>query len=98
MYFATKIRALFQSSKGRDLFDFWLLATEVGIDKALVLDAFKVYRPIGYTAKRAIENLEVKISNTGFLSDINNLISPKIDNYCPDVAAQLIINDYLQNI
>jgi len=95
---ATKLRALYQRSKGRDLFDLWLLTTEVGIDTVLVRDAFSVYRPLGYTGKKAIENLEMKLSNTGFRSDVGNLISTKIDNYDPDDAAKIVIKEYLKNI
>ena len=95
---ATKIRALYQRSKGRDLFDLWLLTTEVGVDTALVLNAFSAYRPNGYTGKLAIENLESKLRNAGFISDISNLISSKIDNYNIDEAAEIVINEYLKNI
>ena len=95
---ATKLRALYQRSKGRDLFDLWLLTTEVGVDAAVVRDAFSVYRPHGYTGKKAIENLEKKLHNAGFLSDISNLMSHKMDIYRPDKAAEIIIKDYLINI
>ena len=92
---ATKLRALYQRSKGRDLFDLWILITEVGVDSAKVLDAFSVYRPDGYTEKKAILNLEEKIHNNGFRSDIDNLISKKITNYYPEIAAKMVINEYL---
>jgi len=95
---ATKLRALYQRSKGRDLFDLWILTTEAGIDAAKVRDAFSLYRPVGYTGKKAIENLEMKLQNTGFRSDVNNLISPTIDNYDPDGAAAIVVNEYLRNI
>ena len=95
---ATKLRALFQRSKGRDLFDLWLLTTEVGVDTALVCDVFSSYKPNGYSGKKAIENLEVKLLNQGFRSDINNLISERMRTYNPDQAAKTIINEYLMNI
>ena len=47
---------------------------------------------------KAIENLEMKLQNTGFRSDVNNLISPTIDNYDPDGAAAIVVNEYLRNI
>ena len=95
---ATKLRALFQRSKGRDLFDLWLLTTEVGVDTAMVCDVFSSYKPNGYTGKKAIDNLEAKLLNQGFRSDINNLISESIRTYNPDKAAKIIINKYLMNI
>ena len=95
---ATKLRALFQRSKGRDLFDLWLLTTEVEVDTSLVCDVFSAYRPHGYTGQKAIENLESKLKNAGFRSDIYNLISEKMNIYNPDNAAEVIINAYLANI
>jgi predicted nucleotidyltransferase component of viral defense system len=37
---ATKIRALYQRKKGRDLFDMWLALTELALDPEHVLAAF----------------------------------------------------------
>jgi predicted nucleotidyltransferase component of viral defense system len=94
---ATKIRALYQRSKGRDLFDLWLLTTEVGVDVDRVFEAFSVYRPIGFTGKKGVENLELKIRSTGFISDMDNLISPRVDFYDPESAAEIIISRYLRH-
>jgi len=95
---ATKIRALYQRSKGRDLFDLWLLTKEADIDTELVRSAFNAYRPNGYTGKKARENLENKVHDTGFLADISNLLSPKVDHYHPDEAAEIIIQEYLEKL
>ena len=95
---ATKLRALYQRSKGRDLFDLWLLTTKVNIDTALACEAFSSYRPSGYTGKKGIENLTLKLQNKGFISDMENLISPRITDYDPKIAAEIIINEYLINI
>ncbi|MCL2464761.1 MAG: nucleotidyl transferase AbiEii/AbiGii toxin family protein [Micrococcales bacterium] len=54
---ATKIRALYQRSKGRDLFDLWLALEYLHLDPMAILDAFGPYRPAGMTAQRAIDNL-----------------------------------------
>jgi predicted nucleotidyltransferase component of viral defense system len=37
---ATKIRALYQRSKGRDLFDLWLALTQLRVDPTAILGAF----------------------------------------------------------
>ena len=57
---ATKLRALYQRSKGRDLFDVWLALTVTGLDAEEVLAAFGPYRPVGYTSKTATANLTDK--------------------------------------
>jgi predicted nucleotidyltransferase component of viral defense system len=95
---ATKLRALYQRSKGRDLFDLWLMFTFLSIDSANVLSAFEIYRPDGYTAKKAIENLESKLSDATFRADIDNLISAKIEHYDIDTAADMIIEKLLSKI
>jgi predicted nucleotidyltransferase component of viral defense system len=93
-----KIRALYQRSKGRDLFDLWVLTTEVGVDPSLVCDAFSSYKPNGYTGKKAILNLDEKLRDTGFRSDISNLVSKKKIFYDTDKAAETIVNVYLINL
>ena len=95
---ATKLRALYQRSKGRDLFDLWLLTNKIGIDSWLTCQAFSTYRPDGYTAKKAIENLEKKIYDTKFLTDVNNMISADIADYIVEEAAAQIIETYLINL
>jgi len=89
---------VYQRAKGRDLFDLWLLTTEVGLDSNLVCDVFSAYRPPRYTGKKAIENLEEKLQNPGFISDTNSLISEKMNSYSPNEAAEIIIREYLVNV
>lgn len=62
---ATKIRALFQRSKGRDLFDLWLAITRLGVTPADLVACFGPYRPDGYTARRAEQNLREKLDDDG---------------------------------
>ena len=95
---ATKLRALYQRSKGRDLFDLWLLTNVIGIDPGLTCQAFSTYRPEGYSAKKAIENLEKKILDAKFLTDINNMVSTDQNDYHVEEAAALIIERYLTNL
>jgi predicted nucleotidyltransferase component of viral defense system len=95
---ATKLRALFQRSKGRDLFDLWLLTAEIGVDADLVCQAFETYRPEGYTAKKAIENLQAKLGNRLFQTDISAMATRNVIGYNADDAATLIIEKYLSNL
>lgn len=60
---STKIRALFQRKKGRDLFDLWLALTELHLDPDDILEAYPAYAPPGLTSKRAIADLQTKILN-----------------------------------
>ncbi|MDR0989775.1 MAG: nucleotidyl transferase AbiEii/AbiGii toxin family protein, partial [Propionibacteriaceae bacterium] len=80
---ATKLRALFQRSKGRDLFDMWLALTQTSLDPTAVLAAFSPYRPAGYTSKTAIANLEAKLANPDFRHDLNELAAQPSVTYNP---------------
>jgi predicted nucleotidyltransferase component of viral defense system len=44
---ATKIRALFQRKKGRDLFDLWLAVRHAGVAPGDIAACFEPYRPDG---------------------------------------------------
>lgn len=50
---ATKVRALHQRRKGRDLFDLWLALTGLDLDPAEIHAAIEPYRPDGYTMATA---------------------------------------------
>ena len=95
---ATKLRALYQRSKGRDLFDLWLLTNIICIDPVLTCQVFAIYRPDGYTAKKAIENLAKKTQEKGFITDIINIVSDDLSDYNIEIAASQVIEKYLSNL
>jgi len=95
---ATKLRALYQRTKGRDLLDLWLMTNVVGINAELVCEAFSTYRPDGFTANMAIKNLENKLHDALFRSDIDNLISVGLSDYDMESAAAQIIDLYLTKL
>jgi predicted nucleotidyltransferase component of viral defense system len=95
---ATKIRALYQRSKGRDLFDLWLALTTLDLDPDNVLAAFAPYRPEGLTRPRAIANLRVKLSNPQFRNDISPLTASPPGGYDIDQAAEIVISRLLNRL
>lgn len=95
---STKIRALFQRKKGRDLFDLWLGLTDLNLDPDDVLEAYATYAPHGLTSKRAIADLQAKILDPTFRTDIAPLIDPWPRDYDIDAAAQLVIDLLLSRI
>lgn len=95
---STKIRALFQRNKGRDLFDLWLALTELNLDPDDILEAYPTYAPPGLTAKRAIADLESKVLNPSFQTDIAPLIDPWPADYDIDSAARMVIDLLLSRI
>ena len=72
---ATKLRALYQRSKGRDLFDLWLALTVLKLDPDAIAAAFPPYRPDGVTAKLMRANLERKLGDRDFCHDCDQLIA-----------------------
>ena len=95
---ASKLRALYQRSKGRDLFDIWLALTELELEPLRILEAFPAYLPEKVTTEKMITNLEDKLSNKGFCSDMDNLMRNNELNYDPQVAGRLVINELLSKL
>ncbi|MDR0837393.1 MAG: nucleotidyl transferase AbiEii/AbiGii toxin family protein [Propionibacteriaceae bacterium] len=95
---ATKIRALYQRSKGRDLFDMWLALRQLNIDPSAILDAFTPYRPEGLTAVLAIANLDAKTKDSQFRDDITRLATRVPADYDIDTAAALVTDTLLSRL
>jgi predicted nucleotidyltransferase component of viral defense system len=80
----TKMRALFQRRRGRDLFDlYWALLNHVPpVDPALVIESFSYYlQAEGTSAGRSefINILESHLAASGFCSDTDNLLRRGIE-------------------
>lgn len=87
---ATKLRALFQRKKGRDLFDLWLALTVLSLDPAEIVACFGPYRPEGYTAERARQGLEEHVADVGFRDDLLPLLREVPEGYDIDAAAERV--------
>lgn len=88
----TKLRALYQRRKGRDLFDLWLCLSRGLIEPAQVVACFAAYmKHEGRTISRAEfeRNLFEKESNPGFLGDIRPLLAGGV-SYDASVAMALV--------
>lgn len=95
---ATKIRALYQRSKGRDLFDLWLALTELAVPADEILTAFGPYRPDQLTAARAEENLRAKLDTLRFRDDLGPLVDRVPEGYSFESAAELVIEKLLARL
>ncbi len=96
---ATKLRALYQRSKGRDLFDLWLALTTLAVAPDDILAGFVPYRPENYTGTLAIANLAAKLDTDLFRSDISGLsVGAATLGYSIDDAAALVIDQLLRRI
>ena len=74
----TKLRALFQRKKGRDLFDLFIASRRAKVDAARVVECFERY--LEHDGKRVTRaelemNLYEKLSDDTFLSDVKPLVA-----------------------
>lgn len=79
---ATKLRALYQRSKGRDLFDLWYASKKVKSDSKKIVKAFVKYithDKVTITSKNFIANMEEKILDEEFIGDIAGLLRAGIE-------------------
>lgn len=85
---ATKLRALYQRRKGRDLFDLWHCLNEDLVNAERVVACFVEYmKREGHPVSRAIfeKNLREKQQDPGFLADVRPLLRADIE-YDPGKA------------
>lgn len=95
---ATKLRALYQRSKGRDLFDLWIALTQLALEPDDIQAAFAPYRPAGLTAALATANLRAKVTNRSFRSDIDPLVRRTPGGYSVDEAADFVTEQLLSRL
>ncbi|PHN08684.1 nucleotidyl transferase AbiEii/AbiGii toxin family protein [Flavilitoribacter nigricans] len=78
---ATKMRALYQRKKGRDLFDLWYALAHGNVSSEQVVEAWKAYHDFeGHpvSQKQFLGNLEIKIKDDEFSNDITGLLRPAV--------------------
>lgn len=89
---ATKLRALYQRKKGRDLFDLWYALEQENVDLERVVFAFKKYMAhmdLRVSSGEYQQNLELKLAEPGFIGDIVPIIRDGIA-FSPESAANVI--------
>ena len=97
----TKLRALYQRSKGRDLYDLYkgIGKTKVDIDKLLrcyrEYIGFSVNKPP--TKKQFLQNMEVKMQNSEFLGDTKAILRPD-ENFNALHAWKVVRSKLIENI
>ncbi|MBW8059937.1 MAG: nucleotidyl transferase AbiEii/AbiGii toxin family protein [Solirubrobacterales bacterium] len=88
----TKLRALYQRSKGRDLFDLWHVLTDLGPDEAKIVTALGHYMGAeAFTFPELSLNLSAKLADRDFRADLPQLVTSLPETYDPDRAANVIM-------
>lgn len=93
---ATKLRALYQRRKGRDLFDLWIALGMKGVNAERIVPAFRRYMEEegNVVSRREFEkNLSAKVRTWSFTEDLRPLLAPGIQYDVMEAAA--IVEDRL---
>ncbi len=91
----TKLRALYQRKKGRDLFDLWKALHSADVNATSIIHCYKEYMRFALnksipTRKQFLLNLDAKRNDPEFLGDTTSLLRPD-EKYDSDEAFNLII-------
>lgn len=92
----TKLRALYQRKKGRDLYDLWLAFTTLDSEPSKVVECFERYMDHGGTAVSRAQfeaNLANKLNAPQFLADIRPLLPTGVTYDAP--AASTLVHERL---
>jgi len=96
----TKLRALYQRRKGRDLFDLWDGLVRGGADPQRMVQAFGEYLDAeGHSVSRAEfeENLAAKVADGRFMQDVVPLLAPGMV-WQPEEAVRLVGRELLARL
>ena len=96
----TKLRALYQRRKGRDLFDLWKALTSSNANPELIIKCYKEYmkfsleKPIP-TKKEFLLQMEAKKADAEFLGDTVALLRPD-EKYNPEEAFEIVTQNLIE--
>lgn len=99
---ATKLRALYQRRKGRDLYDMYkALTLKPDLDTALIMNCFQEYmkHSVDQPPSQSVylQNLTAKMQDDEFLGDTMALLRPT-EHYDPEDAYHLILTKLVSQI
>ncbi len=97
----TKIRALYQRKKGRDLFDIHYAITNLRLEFAKIIKCYKEYMAFSVgnppTRKQFLQNMKEKLDDPDFRGDIYALLRPDVE-YDQEEAFKLIRTELIEKI
>jgi predicted nucleotidyltransferase component of viral defense system len=102
----TKLRALYQRRKGRDLYDLYKCLTELRVDSQEIIQCFRKYMDYALRDSRDkhipdsrefLKNLTAKVDDLDFIGDTKALLSPG-EYYDPVEAFNLVKTELIEKI
>ena len=97
---ATKLRALYQRRKGRDLFDVWYAVDRKLINLEQVFDVFSkynIYNNVKISGQEFIKNLALKKNHRDFHMDMRVLLPLKL-HWDFDEAYQFVLDNVISRL
>lgn len=98
----TKLRALYQRRKGRDLYDLWKALTVSNLNPDILIKCYKEYmnfsleKPIP-SKKEFLMNIEAKKIDIDFLGDMSALLRPD-EKYKHEEAFKIVIDTLIERM
>lgn len=88
----TKLRALYQRSRGRDLFDLWHVLTALDPDDGQIVGALRHYMGASVFGYRELAgNLAAKLADAEFRDDLTGLVATMPSGYEVTLAADVVM-------
>lgn len=98
---STKLRALYQRRKGRDLFDLYWALTHQDINVEKLIRCYKIYMEYSVnkppTQKQFLINMEEKIIDKEFLEDVHIVLKPGVE-YENEKAWEMVRKEIIEKI
>jgi len=97
----TKLKALYQRKKGRDLFDLYWVLTQLDIDVEKIIHCYKIH--IGNavdkppTQKQFLANMNEKMTDKEFIEDIRLVLKKGVE-YDNEAAWELVRRELVEKI
>ena len=96
----TKLRALYQRKKGRDLFDLQVALDRGGVDAEAVIECYYKYMEFvvdkAPTYRQFLQNMELKMQDPEFLDDTDALLRVDADKFDPIRAYALVKETFIE--
>ena len=98
----TKLRALYQRKKGRDLFDLQVALESRNVDVDKVLECYNHYMEFvvgkAPTYKQFMQNMESKMQDPDFLDDTDILLREGAPKFNPERAFELVRTTFIERM
>lgn len=97
----TKVRALYQRRKGRDLFDLWKALSTQNLDIEEIIQSYHKYMQfvvdIPPTQKQYLQNMELKLQDSEFIGDTAMLLHADTE-YNPQEAWKFVQTELIEKV